>query len=215
MPLYRLTSLPPWDDEGRLWRLELEWAFRTDGSGSGGDPVIYQPQGYTRMPDGTLIVLDGWEQRLVVVDPVAGQVLGRFAPSGQGPGEIRSSNSALWPASDTSVWVLDPGNLRLSRFGLSGTLHSERRIDMSGMGGVTLQRVGSGEPWSWRVFLEDPATGVLSDSVGLFRADQGEMDFVAPLPDRPVTSQRNTSRTVLFDAMGWFAPVHKRRRRRP
>lgn len=206
VPRYRLTRLPAWNDEAYLWDLEPESAVPTAGGGVDDAPLVYDPQGYARMPDGTLVVLDNWDERLVVLDPRTREVHARFGPSGQGPGEIRSSNAVLWSADDRSFWVLDPGNVRLSRFSISGRLEEERTVQMAGMGGVTVQRVGSGEPWSWRVFMAE-SEGLLTDSVGRFDSGTGRVEYVAPMPDRVATWARNTSPIVLFDAMSWFAPV--------
>jgi hypothetical protein len=202
IPVYRLSSLPPWNDPAFEWRLHVERSIPTQHPD--GDPLIYQPQGYTRLPDGRLVVLDGWERRLAVISASQDVVETRFGPSGQGPGEILSSNAVLWPESSQSIWIFDPGNARISRFGLEGTLHEELPVQVAGMGGVVMQRTSTRELFLWKVFFEDRQ---LIDSVGRLELESGSIEFIAPMPPRVPERATNISPVTLFAAMGWFAPV--------
>lgn len=174
IPVYSLAEIPLWNAPDFAWTLELERAITTDRPESGRAPLLYRPEGYARMPDGTLVVLDSWEKRLAVIPPDHDTVVARFAPTGQGPGEIWSSNAVLWPADDTSVWVLDPGNQRLDRFALNGALLEESPVVVGGSAGYVLQDPVTHAPYFWRVFFEDYEHRTLSDSVG--RLDPAQSD---------------------------------------
>jgi hypothetical protein len=170
-------------------------------------PLLYGPQAYARLPDGRLVVLDAGEERLVVLAADSDRVEARFGPNGQGPGEIWSAAAALWPGPDESVWVLDPGNQRLTRFSLSGAVEEERPVEFGGMGGITLQRPGTYEPFFWKFFLGGPSGLELTDSIGRFDADSGRVVFFAPMPPRVEGRRDPRGRAPIFAPMGWFAPV--------
>jgi len=207
IPVFTLSRLPSWDDGKFTWGLELERAVSTEGSTPFAEPLIYRPQGYARLPDGKLIVLDAGEQRLVVVSATENAVEARFGATGQGPGEIWSSNSLVWPDESDGIWVLDPGNQRLSRFSTSGTLRSEQPVAIPGLGGFAVHRPSTRESFFWKVFIDDPDSGLLSDSIGRLDVELGKVVFFAPMPPRVVSRRRNTSTPVLFAPLGWFAPV--------
>lgn len=207
VPVYRSEKLPAWNAPEFRWRLELQRAIPTGSGDASESPLIYQPQAYTRLEDGTLIVLDGWDQRLAVVSPSAPIVLRRFAPSGRGPGEILSSNSALWPAADGSFLVLDPGNRRLSRFDTAGALLEERAVDLPGSGGITIQDPVRHLPYFWKVFRDEDDTRVLMDSVGRLDPSTATVSYVTALPPRVPSRSMSTSRQVLFAPRAWFAPL--------
>src|SRR5690606_8550543 len=105
VPVHSLSILPPWNAPEHLWSLTVELSIPTARPSLADEPMLYQPQAYARLDDGTLVVLDGGELRLAVIDPVRDSVLNRFAPNGQGPGEIWSSNATIWAAGDDSFWV--------------------------------------------------------------------------------------------------------------
>lgn len=207
IPVYRLETLPAWDDKQWQWGLELERAVYTGGDEPATRPLLFQPQGYTRLEDGALVVLDGWEQRLAVVSPNAPVVLARFAPSGQGPGEILSANSVLWPASSSSFWVLDPGNRRISRFNVWGELLEERAVDLPGSGGISLQDPIRHLPHFWKIFRDEADPRVLQDSVGRLDQARGVVSYIAALPPRVSSRRMSTSERVLFAPKAWFAPL--------
>ncbi len=207
IPVYSLASIPPWDAPAFAWTLELERAVATDRPGSGRAPLLYRPEGYARMPDGTLVVLDSWERRLAVIPPDRDTVMARFAPTGQGPGEIWSSNAVLWPADDTSVWVLDPGNQRLDRFALSGALLEESPVVVGGSAGFVLQDPVTHAPWFWKVFFEDYEHRTLTDSVGRLDPEAARVHFIAALPPRVEARVTSTAPIPLFAPRSWFAPI--------
>jgi hypothetical protein len=209
-PVYTVGALPRWDDPGYRWTVELERSVYTGSNDPLEAPMLYRPTGVTRLPDGRLVVLDADEPLLAVL---AAEGVGRdavehrFARRGNGPGEILSSNAQLWPAGEDAFWVLDAGNQRLSRFSISGALEVERPIEIAGNGGVATIRPGDHSVFLWKVFLPDPETGLLVDSVGRFDVTTDRVDFVAPLAPRPESRSRNTNPVALFAAKSWFAPV--------
>lgn len=122
VPVYSLSHLPAWDHPEYQWDLTLERSIPTAAETPGGDPLLYQPQAYARLADGTLVVLDLADLRIAILHPIRNEVVRRFARSRGGPGEISTWNCAIWSAGPSSFWVLDPGNQRLSRFNVSGAV---------------------------------------------------------------------------------------------
>jgi hypothetical protein len=206
VPVYSLSVLPPWDAPEHHWKLTVERTISTAGQSLADEPMLYQPQAYARLNDGTLVVLDGGDFRLAVIDPVRDSVLHRFAPNGQGPGELWSSNATLWAAGNDSFWVLDPGNQRLSRFRLTGDLEEELAVTIPGTGGVVFQNPVDHLPWFWKIFYENPEDRIMTDSIGRLSLESARVDFIAPLPPR-VESRRRPSSAKLLDPMSWFAPI--------
>lgn len=204
--VYSLGSLPPWDAPEHRWRLTLERSIRTASRSLADEPVLYQPQAYARLDDGTMVVLDGGDLRLAVIHPVRDSVLTRFAPNGQGPGELWSSNATIWGAGDDSFWVLDPGNQRLSRFRLTGELEEERAVTIPGTAGVVFQNPVDHLPWFWKIFYEGPEGRIMTDSIGRLSLSTATVDFIAPLPPR-VESRRRGGSARLLDPLSWFAPI--------
>jgi len=209
VPLYALSDLPPWDDPGFQWEVVLERSIPTEAESPSAEPLLYQPQGYARLPDGTLVVLDGAGTRIAIVDDTRNEVLRRFGPSGQGPGEIWSSNSTIWPAGQASFWILDPGNQRLSRFNVSGALEEETPVRMAGMAGVVFQDPVEHVPWFWKIFVESDEERTLVDSIGRLDPEGQEVVFIAPMAPRVAQRRRSVpgERADLLAPMGWFAPL--------
>jgi hypothetical protein len=206
VPVYSLNVLPPWDAPEHRWRLSVERSIPTVGRSVADEPMLYQPQAYARLNDGTLVVLDGGNLRLAVIDPAQDSVLARFAPNGQGPGELWSSNATIWAAEDDSFWVLDPGNQRLSRFRVTGEVEEERPVTIPGTAGVVFQNPVDHLPWFWKIFYEDSEERTMTDSIGKLSLGSARVDFIAPLPPR-VESRRRGSSARLLDPLSWFAPI--------
>jgi len=201
--VFTAGEIPAWDEPTLQWRLILEREIATADEDLSATPMIFEPQGVTRFPDGTLVVLDGAGVRLVVIDPIRDSVTARFGPSGQGPGEVWSSISQVWPEDDGTLGVLDPGNRRASYFTLRGEFLRSNAVDIPGGGGRMVQRPGTYETFAWRYFF-DRETGLTSDSV--FRVDvSGPAVSVAPLPRQ--RAPRPGGSTPLFSGQGTFAPI--------
>jgi hypothetical protein len=196
-------DIPAWDEPRLQWGLTVEREIATADEDLSATPMIFDPQGVTRFPDGTLVVLDGAGLRIVVVDSVRDSVTARFGPSGQGPGEVWSSISQIWPEEDGTLGVLDPGNRRVSYFSLRGDLLHSNPVDIPGGGGRIVQRPGTYETFAWRYFF-DRETGSTSDSV-LRVPVSGPAVSVAPLPHE--RAPRPGGSTPLFSGSGTFAPI--------
>lgn len=208
IPVYELADVPDWDEPRFLVELELERSIPTGSEAAGSPPLLYDPQRFTRLRDGTLVVLDGGDPRLAVVSPERDSVVARFARTGQGPGEIWSAGSILWPGEGRSFWILDGGNSRLSRFSLDGRLLDEARVELPGAGGLVTLRPGTHEPFFWRVFLSAVGPGAsLSDSVVRFDPATRRGAPIAPMPPRHPLRTMNTSPVTLFVPGGTFTPV--------
>lgn len=205
IPIYGIGSPPAWDDPRFLWHVELERSVRTGEGRASDDPLLFNPQALMRFADGALVVLDAGDLRLALVHPERDSVIARFGRSGQGPGEILSSNGLLWPAEEGTFWLLDPGNQRLTRFSRTGDVVEERVAPILGMGGLAVQHPRTHEPYFWRVFA-DPASGLLSDSVLRMDEDGNATPFAA-MPPRHPSRERSTSRFPFFAPQGDFAPL--------
>jgi hypothetical protein len=209
VPLYTLSELPPWNEPTFQWEIALERSIPTEAESPDSEPLLYQPQAYARLHDGTLVVLDGGSQRIAILHRNRNEVVRRFGSSGQGPGEIWSSNSTIWPAGPSSFWILDPGNQRLSRFNISGVLEEERAVRVTGSAGVVFQDPVDHAPWFWKIFVESGEQATLVDSIGRLDAGAGEVVFIAPMAPRVEQRLRNVPgvRPELLAPMGWFAPL--------
>lgn len=204
--VHSVADLPAWDVPEYQWRLDLDRTIPTEGPNPGDPPVLYGPQGYARLPDGTLVVLDSGDPRIAVIPPSNPGVRTRFGATGQGPGEIWSQNTVIWPAGE-GIWVLDPGNQRLSRFDLDGTLEEEEPIEIGGMGGFATQNPRTGEPYMMKIFFEDFDARTLVDSVGHLETTEGRVRFIAAMPPRVEARRTSTSPVALFSPKGWYAPI--------
>ncbi len=209
VPVYTLGELPPWTQAELKWDLTLERSIRTGADSPNDAPRVFQPQGYLPLQDGRLVVLDGAETRLVVIDSTRNEVLHRFGPTGQGPGEIWSSNSLMWPAGADSFWILDPGNQRLSRFTASGELVEESPVTIPGMAGVAFQDPLRHAPWFWKIFAEDDDERTRVDSIGRLDQETGRVVFVAPMAPRIEERRRGIpgDQPALLAPLSWFAPL--------
>jgi hypothetical protein len=123
--LIDVLSVPSLDDLAIAWSLELVRSIEAGGVGPGEAPSWYEAQAITRFDDGTLVLVDRGDPRVVVIAGESDKVLARFGRSGKGPGEIHGSYVALWPGQDGTFWVADSGNGRVSRFSLDGELLGE------------------------------------------------------------------------------------------
>lgn len=206
VPVYAVRGVPAWNDPGLLWDPELERAIDTGEPSPSADPLLYNPQALLRLGDGTLVVLDGGDLRLALVHPERDSVTARFGRTGQGPGEVYSSNGLLWPDEGDGFWLFDPGTRRATRFSRSGEVRDERPAgSFGGSGGLAVLHPRTHQPWFWRVF-RDPDTGRLVDSV--LRMDSvGDIRPVVGLPPRVESRARPMSAFPFFAPQGGFAPL--------
>ena len=208
VPVYTVDRLPPPDDDRFAWTLELERAVWTGETESRREPLLYNPQSVLRMADGALVVLDAGELRLAVLAPDRDTVVVRFGRTGEGPGEVLSSNGLLSAAGPGSFWLTDPGNQRRTKFSLTGNVLAEEPATLAGSGGLAIQRPVTDEAFFSRVFRSTPeGPARLVDSVLVFDEAAGRVRAVAPMPPRVESRSMNTSAFPLFAPAGAFAPV--------
>lgn len=107
-------------------------------------------------PDGVLIA-DRMTKRVIVLDHDL-SLLSMFGSEGAGPGEFRQPSLARW-ADDGSVWVLDRGLGRVSRFSVAGQLLSDAPTPSASMApfmddGILIP---GGPPTAWFSLIKDSA----------------------------------------------------------
>lgn len=107
---------------GTPWVVSAEAVLRI-GKGREEEPYLFGSiRGLTRLPDGSIVVLDGQSNELRRFDP-QGNHLVSFGGEGGGPGEFRSVRGGIQRAADTLL-VLD-GDATLARFSPDGRLIAE------------------------------------------------------------------------------------------
>ena len=206
VPVYSLGHLPAWDDPVYQWDLTLERSIPTAAETPGGDPLLYQPQAYARLADGTLVVLDLADLRIAIIHPGRNEVVRRFARSGGGPGEISTSSAKIWPAGPSSFWVLDSGNQRLSRFNVSGMLEDESPVRFSRDYSIGFQDPVEHAPWFRHGFDQrEGAITTLVDSIGRLDLEGLEVNHIAPMAPR--VERAPTEPVDRLAPQPWFAPL--------
>lgn len=120
-------------DPRELPALEVADTLRLHGAPEdfySGNPQVAHP-----LRDGRLLLGDGSAMGVFGADGAFG---GRFARSGQGPGEF-AFVGALWQTAGDSLWVFDPSNRRLSLFDPSLTFaRSTQQPAATGPGGFNV-----------------------------------------------------------------------------
>jgi hypothetical protein len=196
-----IQSLPSLDDPGFLWEVDTIREIPLD-RGLFAAPILYRPQNMARFPDGTIVVNDqSGEFRIAVIDAVRDSVTARFAPSGSGPGEIRGF-AYIWPGREATIWVMDFGNARLSRFRLDGRLELEQSMIGSARGTLGLKL----RPEPPRLFVHQwfpsqaPDTRAFLDTLRFLDETTGTYHTVIPLPRQPgpQSSYKQLSPRVIF-----------------
>src|SRR5690606_3897838 len=106
-----VVELPALDDPAFEWRHTVVRVVPGSGEDPADEPPFYNPGDLLGLEDGTLVVADRGEYRLVVIGP-DGSVLRRFGRHGRGPGEIAGSGPAVWLGLGGSIMVADLANRR-------------------------------------------------------------------------------------------------------
>ena len=210
IPVYALSRLPSWDDPTYLWDVSVERTIPTVAEAPGAEPLLYQPQAYARLGDGTLVVLDGADLRIAILHPSRREVVRRFARSGRGPGEIWSSNSVIWTAGPDAFWVLDQGNQRLTRFNVSGAVEEERPIRLEGHSRYVTQDPVEHAPWFRNSFtVQQGDVWALVDSIGRLDLEVGGAVYIAPMAPRVDEARFNPPRgpSDFLGPLHWFAAL--------
>lgn len=99
-----VTELPALDDPAFEWRHTVMRVVPGSGEDPSDEPPFYNPERFIGLEDGTLVVADRGEYRVVVIGP-DGSVLRRFGRQGRGPGEIYGSSPAVWLGPDGAIMV--------------------------------------------------------------------------------------------------------------
>ena len=151
---------PSWQ-EGDSWSIESE-PSRVLGGFDDGSATLYRVSDLAVLPDGTMTVVNGGAQELLVFD-LEGDVPTRIGRAGDGPGEFRWLNGVL--ARADSIVAVDGSRLRFSVFSPDGTLVREFTAatgpgELSGMRAASL---GSGGIGVFResALLDKGASGVV------------------------------------------------------
>lgn len=111
-------------DVGLLPALELTGVFGESGVvefGNIGDVAM--------LDDGSVVVLDGMNERIVVLDPVTGARTASWGKEGQGPREFRSIRG-IWAAPGGEIGVVDVGNRRVSFWSSDGAFIRAKPFDL-------------------------------------------------------------------------------------
>lgn len=175
-----ITNLPSLDDSAYRWRLTKTRSIPTQSARPDEPPLLYDPGNMTRLQDGTLVVEDGGEVRLVVIDAETDSVVSRFGREGEGPGEIL--HAMLWPAPDRTVRVADLHNARTTRFTLDGEVVSSVRWPLGGRGGYGLTRPTAAGQVVHRWWVTDFVRNTLVDSLAWVDLRAGELRNFMELP---------------------------------
>jgi hypothetical protein len=182
--VFDFREIPALEDEGSQWALRTVRSIPTAPE-PGGTPLLYEPRGLTRLPDGTIVALDIGDERLVVIDAKSDRVVARFAGRGGGPGEIASGRALLQPGTDGTIWVLDGGNRRVSVFSVDGALVDEISLPRDGsVQGDPKWRPGTVDLFSRKIWITDFATNAMTDSIVSIDLETSSLRTVMPLPPR-------------------------------
>jgi hypothetical protein len=182
--VFDFREIPALEDESSQWGVRAVRSIPT-APDPGGTPLLYEPRGLTRMPDGTIVALDIGDERLVVIGPESNRVVARFAGWGGGPGEIASGRALLQPGADGTIWVLDGDNQRVSVFSVDGALVNEIALPRDGsLQGNPRWRPGAVDLFSRRIWITDFATNALTDSIVSIDLLTSSLRTVMPLPPR-------------------------------
>lgn len=79
--------------------------------------------------DGSVVVLDGMNTRIVVLDPSTGGVVASWGTEGQGPREFRSVRG-IWVTVDNEIGAVDAGNRRVSFWSSDGEFKRSKPLDL-------------------------------------------------------------------------------------
>lgn len=116
--------------EGEAWTLEE--AFRVGGMDAATEAQFGQVVGLDRDADGNVYVLDQQAREIRAFDP-SGQFLRTISGPGGGPGELGMGVMGLFVV-DQELWVPDPGNVRVTRVGLDGSVAGNFPLDFAARG---------------------------------------------------------------------------------
>ena len=91
------------------------------------------------LPDGRAVLLERYEAKVFVTSP-DGQIQAEFGAAGEGPGEFNPSGLSRVVVTDSSVFVPDLFQQRVTEFAFDGTLLGTRRYPGEGVYAVDWRR---------------------------------------------------------------------------
>ena len=97
------------------------------GDGSNGDPIFHRPGHLRRLEDGSLLVADRGDARILLYSP-SGRFIRALGGMGFGPGEFRTISGMIPVASDTVI-VFDGGARRLTAMTLDGEVVATHSVE--------------------------------------------------------------------------------------
>jgi hypothetical protein len=113
-----MSHVPPADDPDWEWELRVIRSIPTVGPD--GEPIVFAPQGLTRLTDGRIVIVDSGEPVLAVIEPGAETVAMRFGREGQGPEELWGGVLVIWALGDGGIAVADPPSHKVLHFARDG-----------------------------------------------------------------------------------------------
>ncbi len=172
------SSTPRWP-EGEGWRVEEE--YRLGSIDEDGPEIFARIRGLEVDALGRTWVFEEQAQEIRVFDE-KGDFVRTIGREGEGPGEFLEVTGVAW-APDATLWVLDPGNLRISVFDTAGSLVGTHPFDLS-----------------YRYF---PWPGTIDGEGSLYKLQR-----TAPLPNMETVLVRYDASLAPTDTL--LVPVHPR-----
>ena len=120
------SSTPMWHERER-WRLEEE--YRLGSVDEDGPELFTRIRGLEVDVLGRTWIFEDQAQEFRVFD-AEGNFVRAVGREGEGPGEFLEVSGLGW-APDATLWVLDPGNIRISVFDTVGALVATHSFDLS------------------------------------------------------------------------------------
>ncbi|MEQ9401500.1 MAG: hypothetical protein RJQ04_20200 [Longimicrobiales bacterium] len=122
VPVHEVVEAPRLLDPDWTVRFEPEIRFRTQVGAANAEPRIFLPRQVVMLDEARLLVVDeGAEAPLALVDLAADSVVARFGRMGQGPGEL-SGSVVFLEGEPGAVRLFDLGNSQVHEYGPDGTL---------------------------------------------------------------------------------------------
>jgi hypothetical protein len=152
------------------------------------DPILYDPQSATRLSDGRILVVDGGEDRLAVIEPGTDTVGVRFARVGQGPRELWGFPLVIWALEDGGIAVADPPSHKVVHFTRDGEFLASLPTPQRVMGDRAAWQLAerTGELYASNITFSRRGGGFERvDSVVAFRAGDEAIRPIAAFAPQP------------------------------
>jgi hypothetical protein len=176
-------------DPTKVAEASLQRLWGTDGDDTTGSNVLHKPGPAALLRDGSLAVVEAYEQRIFVFDS-AGGISTRFGRRGGGPGEFNRI-SALAEGAEGGFVVWDVALARISLFRADGGLESTAPLPLGPFQSIRPTFVGVlkdgsvlfREDGSWMMDRREEPSGTSRDSIRFFRyfPGDGQMALIATI----------------------------------